>query len=555
MSSFKVLLKHEFKMQFKYKKNNKKFDLLGTALSLIITLLIAFVFIYLLKNIVFGYSQIHINKILNKIERSRELLCLIYLIFTVCLSFLCIEKMRVVITEKKYKEIFLRLPVKQESLFLSKLIVLLIWVYTVSFIFILPINVLFYLAIKPAFVFFIKTLFIWLTLPLISFFMSTIFLIPYIKVIDFIKKNNVLVFISLSVILILGFLLYSKILDLVQQLLQTGNIKFIFNENFTSFLQKVLKYAYPINCFASVMMGKNLVNSILIIFVFVVFSVFVTYFVSKKLYYITLYKTENRKTVKEKDNKYKLNSQMLSLVKKEFITIFRDSKYVFSYFAVAASMPIMTLCCYKLFETLIQNMLGISVSLKVTFSLALILILIFSVLTNTFCSTNVTRDGKALLHVKSYPLKTSKIMISKVILCFSVSSLAILVSGVLLIATTSLSILNGIYSMILGIMFSLSQIFLSTRMDLNHACLSDVSLEVERKSNQTIAKVISLGIVLSMIIGFVSLFISIFARTKSMNISIVFAYIIPLIISVVYLLLSSLYFFKNLDDKFYNLVE
>ena len=68
-----------------------------------------------------------------------------------------------------------------------------------------------------------------------------------------------------SAALILAFLLYSNLLEVIQKLLETGNIRFLFNAEFIETLQKLLINTYPANSLASIALGVDLLKSILIV--------------------------------------------------------------------------------------------------------------------------------------------------------------------------------------------------------------------------------------------------------------------------------------------------
>ena len=57
MRHFLILFKHEFRMQFPQKKKDR-IDIVGTALSILITALILGVFVYLLATVVGNYVTI-----------------------------------------------------------------------------------------------------------------------------------------------------------------------------------------------------------------------------------------------------------------------------------------------------------------------------------------------------------------------------------------------------------------------------------------------------------------------------------------------------------------
>lgn len=553
MRDFSILFKHELKQQFPRRRKKEKVDVVGTVMSLLISLLVIAIFVMLFLTVAENYVVIRINKVADPTARALELLNLAYLAIIVAMSALGVEKMRKTLSEKKDREVFLRLPVKQQTIFLSKLSVLAMWNYMLGFMLVVPVNLIIYLSLKPGPEFWLSTVLVWLLLPVVSFFIAALIIIPYIKLIDFISHRYFLIFLSLSTILVLAFSLYSGLLSVVQNLLQTGSIKFLFNEEFINFLSTLLVYSYPANLFAKMALFVDFSQSLLIIVAIALVALFAVYLISRGLYYVTLYKNDNRNKKGRKRRLYARHTPLFSLVKKEFITIFRNPSHIFSYFAIATSMPVMVYCCYTLFESLIQNTLGI----KVSFALALLVTLIFSMLTNTFCATNVTRDGITVLKNKVLPLNPAKILYSKVLLCSLVSSLAVIASAVLLVSISTLSVFDAAVVVIVGIIFSTAQIFIATRMDLNNARLSGSASETERESNKTIAKVVGIGFVLALVMGIASLMISVFSGVLGALLSfkpnIVFAYIIPVVISVGYILIAIRYYSKGLRRRYENL--
>ena len=62
MLEYLTLLKHELKLEFPFGKKKVKKDIVGSALSLLITLIIAFVFIFFLSTVVNNYTIIKVEK-------------------------------------------------------------------------------------------------------------------------------------------------------------------------------------------------------------------------------------------------------------------------------------------------------------------------------------------------------------------------------------------------------------------------------------------------------------------------------------------------------------
>ena len=554
MSDFRSLFAYEFKLQFPHRGKQEKPDIVGTILSLFLTLVIVGVFGFLVYAVAKNYVVIKINKIEDPIARAHELLNLAYLVILVAMSLVGLEKMRKTLTQTKAKEMFLRLPVKQSTMFLSKLSVLAISNYLVTLLLILPVNGILYVILKPAPIFFGMTALASIFLPLAAFLVSTVLLIPYIKLIDFLGNRYVLIFIAFSAILIGAFFAYSELLAIVQSLLETGDIKFLFNEEFINFLQKLLVYAYPANLIASLVLSINVGRALPILAGGSVVAFVVIYLVTRGLYYVTLYKNDNRQKSGKVKNDYATHGTMNTLVKKEFISIFRDSGHIFSYFAIAAAMPMMVYCCYTLFESLLQNSLGITAS----FSLSLLVTLIFSILTNTFCATNITRDGVALLKTKVLPVRASTILLSKVLLCSVVSSVSVILSQVVLMLIGGLETKDGLFCMLVGVIFSTAQIFFATRVDLNNTRLSLSTFETERISSKTVAKVTGVGFVLALAMGICSLLLTVFSGNLgdklTFHIPPYFVYLLPIAVSVLYCTGAVIYYCVRIEQRYEKIV-
>ena len=555
MKEFLMLFRYELKSQLSFQRKKGKTDVVGNILSALISLALIVVSVVLVSTIAKNYVAIKINKVADTYARAREVLNVLYVAIILLMSVLCLERMRKTLTDAKDKMVFLRLPLKQETIFLSKLCVLLLRAYALGLMLILPVNVIVAIAISPTWIYWLSTAAVCLLLPLTPFLIACVFIVPYIKAIDFISRKYTLLFLSLTAILCGAFLLYSNVLEVVQHLLETGSIQFLFNEQFIGVLQTLLKITYPANSFACIVTQQNVGMSYAIVFAFAVVAAGVTYLVTKKLYYVTMYKTEKRKMKINKTGKSKQLPPVLALLKKEFICVSREPRHIFSYFAVGAAMPMMAYCCYTLFETLIYNTLG----LNVQFALALLITLLFGMLTNTFCSTNVTRDGASVLKLKTFPLRATRIFLAKILFCAIVSSLAVIFTAVLLVAATSLTILDGVACCIIGLAFSLAQIFLATRVDLKHAKVSLSQAEIEKQSSKTMAKVVTIGFVLAILAGVSAVVLALLSKGlpisgNTTQLSIAYSYIVPTLIGFAYLAFAMWYYRHNIAENFEKLV-
>jgi ABC-2 type transport system permease protein len=542
-------------MQFPTAKK-KRFDIVGVFLSAFITLAITAVFIYLISAVADGYAAVKINKLNDPYARSLELLNVIYLFAIGAVALLALEKARKSLTRKEDRYVYLRLPVKPRTIFISKFAALLLWTFSCAALIIIPVNVIFYIVLSPPPIYWIYTLFILILLPLVSFSAATLLLIPYIAVMNFIKDKYALIFIILTAIIIGAFAVYSKILGTVQSLVETGSVKFLFNARFVETLQKILKISYPANALASLALGQRVARSLLLSLLFVAIGIAFSMAIDTALYHITLYKNEGRAKIGRRRRTYTKHGVFASLLHKEFISVFREPKHLFSYFAIAAAMPFMVYTCFTLFETLIYNALGLTLA----FPLALITVLIFGVLTNTFCATNVSRDGLGALKSKVFPVKPAKILLAKVVFCSIVSSVSIFFSSFTLALNTGLDRTEGIRCIIIAVAFSLAQIFIATRIDLNNAHPGATPDEMEKVTSRTVTKAVTVGLIFAVSVGLISMLITVYTKGGPIEVLGIalnesHADLIPLLASIAYLAASVLFYSVRIGKSFLKLTK
>jgi hypothetical protein len=375
-------------------------------------------------------------------------------------------------------------------------------------------------------------------------------------IIKFLSTRYFLSFVALSVLVVGAFFVYSGILDVLRGLFETGSIKFLFTSDFVDVLMGAKAYTYPANALASLLLGLDMKKSILISAGFAVAALFFTFLITAALYRLVLYRNRDSRTSRMKLSFGFKRNVTASLLRKEFVTVYREPKYLFSYFTIAFAMPFMIYCCYTLFETLIFNALGRGFE----FSLALLVVLVFGILTNTFCATNITRDGKSALKAKSFPVKASKLLFSKVLFCSIISSLSVLGSVAMLYLTVGMTRFNAVVTCGLGLMFSVSQILIATRTDLNCAVVDASPEEVARTSDRTIAKVVSVGLFFAVLIGFVTFFVSVFAGTapevlKGFEVKEIYVYLFPAVIALFYFGAALVYYLVNIEKAFSKLTK
>ena len=108
------------------------------------------------------------------------------------------------------------------------------------------------------------------------------------------------------------------------------------------------------------------------------------------------------------------------------------------------------------------------------------------------------------------------------------------------------------FCLIIGSIFSLSQILIATKMDLKNTNLSYSTQQIERKSSMTVAKVVLIGLAVSFVTGALALILSLLSQsviTLKINIHVAFAYFVPLLIGAIYCGLSIFYYKRKLQQS------
>ncbi len=550
MREFLTLFKYEFKMQTPFFRKKGKLDILGALYVLLIMAVIVVAGVFFLSKVLSNYLLVEIDKVYEPIERAKEILTLLYFAVVIFITFLTLERTRKVFADDVNKLIFLRLPLKKRNVFLSKFAVISLHAFLVTSAFVLTINIVLATILPLPIEFWFVTLAVCILMPIISLLLNVIFIVPYVRIIEFLSDKYVVLVILFTAILVGAFFFYAQFLSVVQTLLTTGSIRFLFNEDLVATLQGMYIYCYPTNLFVKVLLDNNVLVPWLFLILVTAVSVSLVYFISKSLYQITLHSQPRKNAPLRIPSKIKQKNTVFSLVIKEFICVLREPKHVFAYFSISMSMPIMVYCCFSLFQTLILNTLGFTAN----FALALSTVLIFAVLTNTFCATNVTRDGLGILKMKTLPISVYKILFSKVLFCAIVSSIAVVISCVFLTIVSSLPFIDCLICIVIGLTFTLAQIFIATKLDLTHAKISMSDLEVEDQSSKTLAKVVLLGGVLTLVTSATCVFFALFASGTQIagNATLlnVLTYLIPSLIGIIYLICSAFYFRTNIEKCF-----
>ncbi len=516
---FGVLLKKYFIEVFSiFKRDKKKADWLGVTTTAILVVAFLAGFIYVLSTFAKQYVDVRMYNVLDVETRQHELLTLIYtvlLIVGVCSG---VKYLNFSIFESSDKNILITLPIKSSVLFLSKLAVVYLRQFVFTAITILATNLTFGIVNHLGAYYIAMSVVMCFVFPLITISISSVFCLPVYFLKRLIQSRYVTYLILITAAMGVIFWGYSEILAFVQTLVTTGEIKFLFNEKTMLTIMEIVKYDYPCNMIANILLGRSVGESIgifmaILVGVTGIGLTIVQQFYVKAIHVRTFEKT--RFNALNKNFVHKQKTRFYALLEKEFLLVLRTPSYAFQYFSVAITMPLMIYFCMGIGSDLLSGL----IMMESNFELALFLLLVFGGLTNTFCATNISREGPAFCALKSTPIPWKEFIGVKMLFCSLITVLSMTVSVIIIATGGFLKPWECAVLFFIALILAEAQICFATRKDLDRPNFSDDDDCEVRESNTTVSTIIIATLLTSVIIGGISLYAAIFYGNQNKDVS------------------------------------
>jgi hypothetical protein len=215
---------------------------------------------------------------------------------------------------------------------------------------------------------------------------------------------------------------------------------------------------------------------------------------------------------------------------------------------MAVTLPFMVYTCSSILQTMIETLTIIDCN----YSLAIFVVSIFSILTNTFCTTNISRDGRMFGIMKTLPIAIEKIIGVKILFCSIVSFVSVLVSCIVLYVSGFLSLEYSFITFIIGFMFSLVQIIYATRKDMKYPTFPTNNQEEITEGNSNMSTLILVGLITTLITGGGSLLLSIVLGMQyDTQLAAIISIGFVLFVATTALIASIIYMFRGLKKRYY----
>lgn len=509
-SPFFALLSKQLKEDFNLTKG-KKIDVFGMLINLIISVAVIALVVLVFNNFIDAYLNIEVDKVIDTAARQQEILTFVYGLVIIAGVVGAIGQITHGLFENDDLKIYISLPISPNVIVLAKIIAVYLKQIVTSAVVLVPFAVMIGLAGQNETVFYVIMAISCLFVPVVSVALATLLALPFYVVKRFVRSRFTVNFVVTTALLALLFWGYSYILGLLEQILGAGELQYIFTAETVAVISAIAKWLVPAANFAALCFGGGFVINIAIILCFITFSGVVSLLVIHLLYvYITNSRLTRANSNRALKASLKQHNVFITLIKKEFNEVYRSYNYSYQYFSVAILMPLMVALCANIASGLLAELLFVDVN----FELCIFVIAIFGVLTNTFCATNISREGQLFMSIKAMPVKPHIVIYAKVVFCMIVSFVSVLLASIALFVFEYVTIGQALIILVVGNCLAFAQICFATKLDFkNPQFSSDDDVEI-KESNSTISSILFVGLLLAVAMGLLVVF---FALTSKLQ--------------------------------------
>lgn len=534
-----------------FKETGKRRDWLGFVSSLVLIAFIYGVFIYVFHSFAKMYlSNVYEDVVGDLYNRTSELLTLSIALVFIVNVINGVRKMFTAISNSKDINVLICQPIGAGQIFLYKYLrIYLSQVITTLFVMV-PICVsLNIISGIGGVAFYILMVVSSLLLPALSCAIASLIAVPYILFMEMIESKFIIRLIGYVIVIAIGFWIYGIFLNGLNQILQSGQISNFFDMGTIYTINKITNALYPAKLYTNMMLQEDVWLSTVILVVLSVACLVGSFFLMKKIYNSFMQKRlEGYSIAFKKKEEIKKHSTVNALLIKEFKTVLRTPGYAFQYFATTVTLPFMVYICVRLLISMASGMFAIDCS----YAVAAFVVMMFAMLTNTFCATNISRDGKMYAMLKTLPVKVEQIIGCKLFFTGVVSLISVFISSLTLWLSGLINIGSAVFVFLNGLLFSLAGVAYATKKDMKSPCFPTSDNDEVVDSNSNLSTLILIGLLLSAISGIGSIVISIIVGFKSTAGWAAFASMgFTSLISVIVFTFSVIYLFKGLKKSYY----
>lgn len=406
-------------------------------------------------------------------------------------------------------EILMRYPVSGAEVFISKTLFLFLSQFIVTTVVMAPFLVAYASVSGLGVAFYVKIPVPILLMVFINFFLSNILAIPIMHLTNRIRNKFILIIIGLAILVTAGFALYMLLFNSMVTYMNDTAFS-VFSDDMVAVIETVAKWLIPAKYFADVMVGKELYIAypalIGMLGLSLIGMIFIIYFLYAKT---LLNNVEVEGSAFKHVTKNRRRPIFVTLLRKEFLQVFRSVNYSFQYFVLACAMPVMIYFCNEITGRLGENQIGEQIALGMT----MLVMLIFTTVITSFAATSTSREGDNFYHTKVAPVSIQKQLFAKFTMFFLVSVAANAVCAVVLYFTKQVNLTDAIWLFVMVELVAIAETLIAMRMDIAHPYfnLSGEGEVVNNNASTTLA--VAMGFAVAVVIGIICMFLGYLGNT------------------------------------------
>lgn len=512
MRLFWVLLKKEFRG---FKGNRK--NIVSTIVGAVTVLAIMAMFVFLFAELDVRFNELGIA------EQFLSLFILAILVLAVVFS---VGRANNLMFSDKDASILTPLPLDPRLVVLCKAVALFIYELITVAAYSLPIFIAYGIIGSFGALFYIKAIFCVIVLALAATVISALISPLYNGVKKFLLRNGILFFV-VSLVFVGGlFFAYKYVLDIIIELIRNGRLQFIFNSSAVEAIRRVSSFLLFSSSVAMFLSGSVLWRIFVCLLVVALLAVG-SYFLLVKLYG----NVGRSNSVSVKKGRNKRRSVVGALVFKEINELIRSPMYMFSYLSVALSLPMLTYLTMGVLSEVVSQLL--TASFVAPF--ALMVVVMYSMVSNTFAGDAVSREGNKLAIVKTIPVEFKLQVGIKLLLSLFIAFFALVLTVIVMVASGMVDFLSGLIILVIAMMSTAASVISMINNDLR-------LMDPEKNTAFSVVKSFIYAIFMGLLAG---VFCFMFSDVGSS----IIAFVLPLCLAGLYLALMTVRYFKIIKRK------
>lgn len=463
-------------------------NIVGVVLLAILTATILGIFGYILFLLTHSFARLRLPDIYLK-----TVFFILIVVLTVFEIFNIIKEL----FQSKDNQIYLKLPITKEQLFMSKMIYLYIRQLIISLVFLAVTAGVYGLVETDITIFYyVRLVVVAFVIPFLSLIISSFLSIPVSAILGFLKKHKTILLLSLIFVIGIFFVVYIQFINVVLSFINLTSLSTspVIDPLVIEGLRNATDGLLLSNVFYNLLMNEQFIMNLLIIIAVISVLMVGVYFLLKYYYFKTLNKENERIDIKIK-KEIKMNQPAVAILKKEFKTMLRNPDYAFQAIVLNLLMPTFIYLTIRLTYRAGE----VSVGQEIVPGITLLTMLIFILLTNSFQGMIVSREKEAYFIMRITPMKILKQLFSKLAIGYLLNLFMILVTIVLITSFGFITVIEAVVIGILSILFSTGYTLILVSSDYKNPQITTNVAGFEEGLNMY--KNLFVGLLLSIVVG------------------------------------------------------